>query len=146
MAEPHVVSALKAKRAEIAGEIEATEDRLRELRTCLEHLDATLTLFAPDAMPELIRPKTYRPKADWAGYGEHARRVLDVLRRANGEPLTTRDIAVLIMTERGLGLERPKLVCEMTRRLSYTLRCHRDKGMVASERGNGTWLVWRLTS
>lgn len=51
-------------------------------------------------MPELIRPKAYRPKSDWAGYGENTRRVLEILRRANGVPLTTRDIAVQIMSER----------------------------------------------
>jgi hypothetical protein len=32
----------------------------------------------------------------------------------------------------------------MTRRISYSLRCQCDKGVVESERDNGTWLVWRL--
>lgn len=56
-----------------------------------------------------------------------------------------------IMAERRLDLDRPKLVREMTRQLSYTLRCHRDKGMVASERGNGNvagvaarWQLWSV--
>lgn len=84
-------------------------------------------------MPELIRPKEYRPKTDWAGYGENARRILDILRRANGEPLTTRDIAVQIMVERGLDTERPEFAREMTRRISYTHRRQRDRGVVVSE-------------
>jgi hypothetical protein len=147
MADPHVVTALRTKRAELAGEIAATEQRVRELRRDLEHIDASLTLFAPDEMPELIRPKEYRPKSDWAGYGENARRILDILRRANGEPLTTRDIAVQIMSERGLDMERPKFAREMTRRISYTLRRQRDRGVVVSESGGlGVWLVWRLAS
>ena len=50
MADPHVVTALIAKRAEIDGEIERTEKRLRGLRDALEHIDETLRLFAPDAM------------------------------------------------------------------------------------------------
>jgi hypothetical protein len=113
-----VVPALRAKRAELAGEIEIAEQRLRELWTALEHVDATLRLFAPDAMPELIRPKAFRPQADWAQRGENMRTALGVLRRANGEALSTRAVALQVMAERGLDEERPKLVREMGRRLS----------------------------
>lgn len=60
MAEPHVVTALIAKRAGIDGEIERAEKQLRRLRDALEHIDETLRLFAPDAMPELIRPRSTR--------------------------------------------------------------------------------------
>ncbi len=51
MAEPHVVSALVAKRAELAGEIEAAEKRVAKLRADLLHLDATLRLFDAEAEP-----------------------------------------------------------------------------------------------
>ena len=44
MAESHVVSALTAKRAELAGEIELATRHLQHLRAALEHLDATLCL------------------------------------------------------------------------------------------------------
>ena len=144
MAEPIVVHALRAKRAEIAGEIELTARKLQDLRATLRSLDDTLCLFDPSAVPEAIKAKVWRPRGDWALPGEHARRVLDVLRRANGEGLTTRAITLRIMAERGLDVGRHTLVSEMARRLSYTLRCQRDKGLVASERGSGTWLVWRL--
>ena len=49
MAESHVVSALVAKRAEIAGVIAQTERQLGQFRADLVHLDATLRLFAPGA-------------------------------------------------------------------------------------------------
>ena len=42
------VAALARKRAELAGEIEAGELRLRELRAGLAHVDATIRLFTPD--------------------------------------------------------------------------------------------------
>src|SRR5919106_3144322 len=70
MAEPHVVSALKAKRAELAGEIELTTRKLQGLRAALEHLDPTLCLFDPAAVPDAIEPKVWCPKADWAKRGE----------------------------------------------------------------------------
>ena len=136
MAEPHVVTAIKAKHAELAGEIELAEQHLRELWAALEHVDATLRLFAPDAMPELIKPNVFRPQAHWAQRGEHVRLALAVLRRANGEALTTRAITLQVMAERGLDVGRPKLVREVARRLSYTLRCQREgtRGVRAGER------------
>ena len=70
MAEPHVVSALKVKRSELAGEIENRTRELQRLRAALEHLDATLCLFDPAAVPDAIEPKVWRPKADWAKRGE----------------------------------------------------------------------------
>ena len=42
----------------VDGEIERSEKQLRRLRDALEHIDETLRLFAPDAMPELIKPKS----------------------------------------------------------------------------------------
>jgi hypothetical protein len=104
MAEPHVVSALKAKRAELAGEIENRTRELQRLRWALEHLDATLCLFDPAAVPDAIEPKVWRPKADWAKRGEMTRICLDTLRRASG-PLCNRDIAVALMTARGMDTD-----------------------------------------
>ena len=40
MADPHVVTGLIAKRAEIAGQIEHTQDQLRQLVIDLDHIDA----------------------------------------------------------------------------------------------------------
>jgi hypothetical protein len=144
MAEAHVVTALVAKRAEIDGEIERTEKHLRKLRDALEHLDETLRLFAPDAMPELIRPKVHTPRADWASHGEQTRRALDIIRRANGEKLSTREITLRVMRDRGLDTSRSKLVLAVTRRMNNALRRQRKLGAVESERYHGAWAVWWL--
>ena len=50
MADPHVVTALRSNRAELAGEIELATRHLQGLRAALEHLDATLCLFDPAAV------------------------------------------------------------------------------------------------
>ena len=144
MAEPHVVTALIAKRAEIDGEIERAEKQLRCPRDALEHIDETLRLFAPDAMPELIRPKVNTPRADWAAHGEQTRRALDILRRANGQKLSTREITLRVMRERGLDTSRAKLVLAVTRRMNNALRRQRKLGVVDSERYHGAWAVWWL--
>ena len=44
----HAIAALVRKRAELAGEIEAGETRLRTLRASLAHVDATIRLFDGD--------------------------------------------------------------------------------------------------
>ena len=48
MAEPHVVTALITRRAEIAGQIEHTQTSLRQLIIDLDNIDAAIRLFKPD--------------------------------------------------------------------------------------------------
>jgi hypothetical protein len=61
MADPHVISALREKRAIVAGLIEKLERKLEQHRADLTHIDGVLRLFQPDRDPEEIRPKrTYR--------------------------------------------------------------------------------------
>ena len=48
MAEPHVITALSKKRAELSGDIERMQRELTEAISPLEKLDATLLLFDPD--------------------------------------------------------------------------------------------------
>ncbi len=49
--EPHVVTALEAKRAELLGLIRDRERGVERLRRELAHLDATRRLSKPDATP-----------------------------------------------------------------------------------------------
>jgi hypothetical protein len=49
MAEPHVVAALKDKRAELSGSIADLEKRIGQHRADLLHVDAVLRLFAPES-------------------------------------------------------------------------------------------------
>lgn len=95
MAEPHVVSALKDKRAEIAGVIEDMERRIAQHRADLVHVDAVLRFYVPELEPDGIAPKAVRKRNDWFRPGELARLVLDALRTARA-PLSTREIAVRV--------------------------------------------------
>ena len=88
----YMVTGLVAKRAELAGEITATHERLRELVRQLEHIDGTLRIVAPDMEVEAIRPKAFRPPDDWSKRGQMSRLVLSILRQSK-EPLTSREIA-----------------------------------------------------
>ena len=97
-----VLSGLLAKRAEVAGEIEALGTRVARLQADLAHLDAAIRIMCPDAEPELIRPrKPSRRGCDWFGRQELPRLVLQSLRTA-GQPLSCVQIARAVMTCKGL--------------------------------------------
>ena len=65
MGEPHVISALSNKRAELAGIVSQLERQLGQQRANLAHLDATMRLFDPDIRPNTIRPKQQRARSAW---------------------------------------------------------------------------------
>ena len=95
MAEPHVVTALRAKRAEIRGHVHDLERKLARHRASLAAIDATIRLYAPELNPESIPPKrTYR-RTRYFAKGELSRRVTDMLRQASGKPMTTAAISGL---------------------------------------------------
>jgi len=52
MAEPHVITALRAKRAEISGHVHDLERKLARHRASLANIDATIRIFAPELNPE----------------------------------------------------------------------------------------------
>jgi ribosomal protein L29 len=96
MAEPHVIGALRNKRAELAGTLHQLEQQLARERTNLAHLDATMRLFDPDSRPKDIRPRQRRTHNAWFRHGECLRLIYDELREAT-QPVTTRELAVRIM-------------------------------------------------
>src|ERR1700704_3755120 len=101
MAEPHIVSALRAKRAEISGHVHDLERRLARHRANLANIDATIRLFAPELNPDTIPPKrTYR-RTRYFAKGELSRRITDTLRKADGQPLATVAVVRAIMTDKG---------------------------------------------
>jgi hypothetical protein len=100
MAEPHVVSALVAKRGELAGEVQRHRRELRQLDEQLGHLDAAIRLFAPDYDLSSVRPRQRRVDRQRFGQGECQRLGLETLRDAR-EPLSDRQIETAVLTSKG---------------------------------------------
>jgi hypothetical protein len=86
----------------VAGEIEKAHEALRRMVLDLENLDATILQFDPDFRVEAIKPKAFRPPKDWSNRGEMTRIYVSILRLASG-PLTARDVALQLLTERARG-------------------------------------------
>ncbi len=143
MAEPHVITALVKKRAELSGDIETIQARLRQLILDLESLDKTLLMFDPDYKIECIKPKAFRPPEDWSKRGEMTRIILGILRKAT-EPMTSSDIAVSLIAERALDQTDAKLQRLMTKRVGVALRGLRDRSVANSSAGPGMSVLWQL--
>ena len=106
MAESHVVSALVAKRGELAGEMQRYRRALRRLDEQLGHLDATIRLFAPDYDLSSVRPRQRRIGPRRFAQGECQRLVLEALREAP-EPLSDRQVASAVAARKGVEAQSP---------------------------------------
>ena len=139
-----VIKALTARRAELAGEIILTKRHLDKMRIDLDHLDATLRQFDPDAVLDDTVAKTWRPPKEWSKRGEMKTRIFDILRKANGEGLTSREVAMRLMHDKEMDVADPRLVQLMRKRVATALRGQREAGKVASEEAYGGWNAWWL--
>ncbi len=67
----YVLTGLVKRRAELAGEIEATHNRLRQRVADIERLDSTILQFDANYEVAAIRPRAFRPpkvtRSDTAG-------------------------------------------------------------------------------
>lgn len=103
----YAISALRDKRARLAGEIEQAEQRLTKEREKLALLDATLRLFHPDADVSQIRSIRPTFRGPWFRQGDRQRLCLEALRDA-GTPLPTRLVTEYVMRAKGLDVaDRP---------------------------------------
>jgi hypothetical protein len=140
----HVLYALTRKRAEIAGKIEHNQLMLRQLITELDHIDAAIRIFDPTIDLENIKPKPVPPRHA-AFKGEVTRIVLKMLRQAKA-PLTSRDIALELMKQRGLSPDDRALSVVMVKRVCACLRKHRLNGVVAVAPIEGKLQGWVLAT
>jgi hypothetical protein len=130
MIEPHVITALHAKRAEIGGEIKALERRLAGRRAELMNVDATIRLFAPGSDPEAIPPKRRYRRTMYFAHSELARLTLDALRLATG-PLSAPEIAAAAMRAKEMPTDDPSLKRMITFRVASILCGYLARGTVA---------------
>lgn len=139
----YAVEAMLRRRSEIAGKIKKAQADIAAMAADLEHLDAALRIMAPEMEIAPIAAKLHTPPEHWSKRGEMSRTVLTVLRLAT-VPLTSRQIAMQLIVERGLA-STPKMLNTVTKRVSGCLRDRREQGLVRNV-GNPTamWLLWEI--
>ena len=140
MTEPHVVTGLMTKRAELAGLLEHHQAKVRQLLIDLDAVDQALRLFKPDIELDDIKPKPLPPRH--AAYrGEVARIVLATLRNAQ-RACTIQELTMHVMAERGMNTADKRLVKTVSNRVGACLRHHRSKGVLRSSSGLGVRTTW----
>src|SRR6266478_1094564 len=143
MADPHVITALREKRAIVAGLIEKLERKLEQHRADLTHIDGVLRLFQPDRDPDEIKPKrTYR-RTRYFARNELARLCMDVLRDAT-DLITTDEIAARVIAAKGFEAADSTLRAAIRDQLLTVLRAARKRGTV-EQMGLGRGVRWKFS-
>jgi hypothetical protein len=144
MVDPHVVSALREKRAKVAGCIARLERQLDQHRADLSHIDGVLRLFEPDRDPEAIKPKrTYAKRTRYFARNELSRLCRESLR--DSERLSTEDIVARIVERKGFDAADSVLRGALRSQLLTALRTMRRRGAV-EQSGLGRGVRWKLAS
>jgi hypothetical protein len=146
MADPHVISALREKRALVAGLIEKLERKLEQHRADLTHIDGVLRLFQPDRDPREIKAKrTYVRRTRYFARNELSRVCMDALRAADGTLLTTDEIAGRIIEEKSFDAADAALRKAIGEQSLALLRSFRKRG-IAQQIGLGRGVRWKLAN
>jgi hypothetical protein len=141
MAESHVVTGLVAKRAELAGRIEAHRRELEQLEAHVGHLDGAIKLFAPDYQLEGIRAKPPRRRNRFFLQGECQRLVLEIFREA-AQPLSAPRLAEALARRK--GLEASSAVIEPLRKSALgVVKRLVGKGVIAPAGSDDAGTAWR---
>ncbi len=96
----HVLTVLRAKRAEISGQVHDTEKRLAKLRAALANLDAAMNILTPDH-PDYVPLRRGYKRTNYFARNELPRLVRDALRIAD-KPLSATEIAAHAIAAKGL--------------------------------------------
>ena len=140
MEHEHVISGLIRKRGEVAGQIDAAQNTVRQLMADLAHIDATLRLFEPGINLSGVKIRVI-PGHAAALYGEMTRHIMDILRGAS-EPLSVMQIVSAIVAKRGLAADDGHLIEALRKRVGAALRTCKARGTAMSAHGQGLQLVW----
>jgi hypothetical protein len=140
--DPHAVSALRNKRADIAGQIATHNAEIVRLRGELMHLDAVLRLFDPETEPtDISALRRWPKKTEWFARGEIAQRVYDAL-RAN-ETVAPSELANQAISDKGwqgIGWIARKDIVARFSSILYTMT---RRGQLVKI-GHGQGVRWRL--
>ena len=139
MRDPHVLAALKEKRARLAGDLVMAQMRVIAIKADLVHVDGALKIFRSDVDPKTIEPKITPGKSP-AGLrkGVASRTALEILRET-GEAMSSQELAACVLQRHGKPLERRSLAM-MVAALHGNFSRRKD-GLVAFSRDTypGKW-------
>ncbi len=128
MADSHVITGLKARRASIAADIDELDRQRRALLVNLRHVDGALKVMGFEGNPEAIAGK--RKRRAMFRRGELRRFILNA-EREHGADLNAKTVAVIILQKMG-WTEEPELLAKIEEKVRYARKDLRR--VVASKR------------
>ena len=134
---PNTLAGLIEKRAQLAGMLKFHRAEARKIICDLDHIDATIRMFDPNA--DVSRIVRY-PTKHRATKGEASRFVLLMLKKAT-EPLTSLDIVKAQIKARGLKADEQTVVL-MRKRVGATLTAQQRLGVIKSIPQEGGYKGW----
>ena len=104
MAEPHVITALNRKYAELKGHLGRHSNEARKLRKSMAHVEATIRLFRDDYDVAGIASVMPNKAIRWRSNGYGIRLAIQAMKEAD-RPLTTHELSVLAMERAGIAYD-----------------------------------------
>ena len=142
MADPHVISALRGKYAEIMGQITKHERDLERLRIDAAHIESAIRLFDPSYEVATISGKRPKKPSRWARQGAGTRTALEILRQAD-RPLTAHEIALAAMHRHGMPTDDGDTVKAVAASLRGGLMRRIGKGVIQHDGFPKLWSIER---
>jgi hypothetical protein len=136
----YALSALTKRRGELTTEIATLERQLRHRKELKVHIDATLKLLNPAVDLDKIKNRRSARRVKLIRQGELGCTILDALRKAGGQPVTTRYVIDEILAAGGHGESARRVVAARVRsNLAYL-----EKRGTVSKMGTHTGARWIL--
>jgi hypothetical protein len=141
----NTISGLLKRRAELMADARELRERMAVVGNDLAALDRTLeTLGYQGGLPAPVGIQT-STRVVYFHRNELRRFCLDELRKANGQPLTSRDLAEKAVRLEGRDPRDRRLRNDMVRRIGKSLKLLRAQGTALSNGTNQGGFSWQLT-
>jgi hypothetical protein len=122
---PNTVAGLVAKHNELTGLREKYRAEIKKLTIDIDHLDAAIRLFDPNADTYAIKEYVTKHRAE---KGTVKRFILKAL-RTSARPLTSRDLCEMWAADRGLDADEATLVI-LRKRIGACIKSCVNQGLV----------------
>lgn len=142
---PNTVSGLVAKHAELNALRDKYKAEIKKLTVDIDHLDAAIRLFDPQAETYAIKEYVTKHRAE---KGSVKRFVLNTFREASG-PLTSRQITEKWAEDRGLAADEATLNT-LRKRIGACIKTCVNQGLIVEQGwtdnhdANGPYKLWVL--
>lgn len=142
---PNTVSGLVAKHAELLALREKYRAEIKKLTVDIDHLDAAIRLFDPNADTSAIKAYVTKHRAQ---KGTVKRFVLNLLREAS-EPMTSRQLTELWVVDRGLVADEATITT-IRKRIGACIKSCVGQGLIeecglTTNHGEfGPYKLWQL--